>query len=87
MDRQAVSLQAENIILTESDGTYQGRLWVKKDLVAADTLLEMTVYKPGYEKKTSLIPVSDRFTDGATFIVNADLQIERKIGRDSGLPQ
>jgi Na+/H+ antiporter NhaD/arsenite permease-like protein len=80
MDRQSVSLQAESIILTESDGTYQARLWVKKDLVAADTLLEMTVYKPGYAKKTSLIPVSDRFTDGVTFIVNADLQIERKIG-------
>ena len=65
---------------TESDGSYQARLWVKAGLVNDESTLEITAYKPSFSKTSYEIKGHELTKDGSNFIGLADIQIERTTG-------
>jgi len=66
--------------LTASDGSYQARLWLKKDLIVDGSVLELTAYKPGFARNSIRLPADDLIRNGADLIGNIDIDIERRIG-------
>lgn len=69
-----------NHFITANDGSYQVRLWLKKDLLGHETILELTAYKPGFAKNSINVPVNALTHNGVNLIGNVDIEIERKIG-------
>lgn len=72
--------QTFETVQTESDGTYQARMWLKQDLITPDIFLKITASKPGFAMKSSLLPAHTLTPSGSNLIANVDIQIERKIG-------
>ena len=65
---------------TESDGSYQVRIWLQAGLVTDDSTIEITAYKPSFSKNSYEIKGHELTRDGKNFIGLVDIQIERTTG-------
>lgn len=72
--------QSTGEFLTASDGTYQARLWLPKDLIAPDSILRITAFKPGFVRNSILLPTDTLTQDQTKLIANVDITIERQAG-------
>lgn len=72
--------QTTDKLLTESDGSYQARFWLKNSNITPDSILEITAYKPSFAPKTYVLSGDDLTRDGVNFIALADIQLERAAG-------
>lgn len=69
-----------NQFITASDGSYQIRLWLRKDLFESGSVLKIAAFKPGFSRKNISIHADDLTLNGPNLIGNVDIEIERKIG-------
>jgi Na+/H+ antiporter NhaD/arsenite permease-like protein len=72
--------QPDDSPTTESDGSYQVRLWLQAGLVTDESTLEITAYKPSFIKKSYQIKGYELTRDGGNFIGLAEIQIQRTAG-------
>ncbi len=72
--------EANDTLMTESDGSYQARFWLQAGAITDESKLEITAYKPSFTKNSSAIKGRELARDGGDFIGLADLQIDRTTG-------
>ena len=67
--------QSPDVFLTTTDGSYQTLLWLQKDLVKPETVLEVTASKPGFSRNSIAVPIHDMLQSGTQLLANVDMQI------------
>ena len=72
--------QKVNTFLTESDGTYQARLWLKQEFTEPGTVIKLEAFKPGYAPNTSLVSFKALARSGTDYFSNVDVKLKRQIG-------